>query len=428
MISRSSLSLKWSLAAALVVVAGLSGRAHAQIPCAREDCFRTQIGVTLSSASSYAAGVLANDIAVGGITSLAVISPYVGTNATTFGGTILLNPNGSFVYTPPSPGFSGDDTFFYAAADTLGISNIATVTVRVTNATLPSMQLSAMIRDFQFSHPDFESYLGGVATGLVGTTIGVDRKPILVSTGAGTPQGQQITSAASFNQWYRSAPGVNIQIPVALDLVEIAGQNGLYRFTGANGASPTSFFPIDGMGWGNEGNDGGMPPIPHNYGFTLELKTLFVYRPGQIFELFNSDDDLWIYINDQLVVDIGGVHAPASYYLDLDAIAGSIGLVDGGVYSFDLFYAERRTVMSNLEFNTSIEFLTCPVALGCVPADANCDGAVNYSDVSAFATSLLIGYGCSPCAADMNNDGVRNGFDVYGFTVALLAGTFPSCP
>lgn len=45
-------------------------------------------------------------------------------------GTVIINPDGSYTYTP-NPGFSGTDTFNYTVSDTLGNSDSATVTITV---------------------------------------------------------------------------------------------------------------------------------------------------------------------------------------------------------------------------------------------------------------------------------------------------------
>jgi hypothetical protein len=45
-------------------------------------------------------------------------------------GTLRLNANGSFVYKPVSS-FTGSDTFVYRATDPAGLTDTATVTIRV---------------------------------------------------------------------------------------------------------------------------------------------------------------------------------------------------------------------------------------------------------------------------------------------------------
>jgi hypothetical protein len=71
-------------------------------------------------------GVLSNDTDVEGDT-LTVDSPG---SASAANGTVALAADGSFSYTP-DPGFAGNDTFTYRAADGTGLSNVATVTIAV---------------------------------------------------------------------------------------------------------------------------------------------------------------------------------------------------------------------------------------------------------------------------------------------------------
>jgi len=94
-----------------------------QAPAAANDAYQTGMGNTLTVA---AAGVLANDTDADGdaLTAVLATSP---TN-----GTLTLNANGSFTYTP-NAGFSGTDSFTYTAGDGTVASSPATVSVNVTN-------------------------------------------------------------------------------------------------------------------------------------------------------------------------------------------------------------------------------------------------------------------------------------------------------
>jgi hypothetical protein len=74
-------------------------------------------------------GVLTNDTDDYDTGALAVTA---GTFATTQGGSVTIQTNGNFTYTPPT-GFTGFDTFTYTVTDTLGLSGIGTVTIRVVN-------------------------------------------------------------------------------------------------------------------------------------------------------------------------------------------------------------------------------------------------------------------------------------------------------
>ena len=70
-----------------------------------------------------------------------------------------------------------------------------------------------------------------------------------------------------------------------------------------------------------------------------------------------------MFIGDDLVIDLGGVHGAASASVALD----DLGLTLGENYSFDLFFAERHTSQSNFRIDTSIALTPSvdePVTLG----------------------------------------------------------------
>ncbi len=199
--------------------------------------------------------------------------------------------------------------------------------------------LPAVVRDFQASHPDFEAFLG-VDPGIVQSALGSDKKPVY----AGNPTTPTTTGQANFDQWYRDTVGVNIPIPLTIALTD--NGNGTYTFDNQ------AFFPIDGQGFGNEGN-------PHNYHFTLEMHTNFIYKGGEVFT-FTGDDDLFTFINGKLAIDLGGVHGSMSATVDLDAEAAKLGIVKGNQYPIDFFFAERHTVESHFRIDTTIGCFTPP--------------------------------------------------------------------
>ena len=105
---------------------------------------------------------------------------------------------------------------------------------------------------------------------------------------------------------------------------------------------------------------GGKDNRNHNFGFTMKIQATFEYVPGQYFD-FYGDDDVWVFINNKLVVDIGGQHRQVAGSVDLDTIGQNNPadkLVPGEVYNFHIFYAERHTSSSNFRMHTSIDLKT----------------------------------------------------------------------
>ena len=199
--------------------------------------------------------------------------------------------------------------------------------------------LVAVLRDFHDTHPDFEKFLGD-DRGIVAALLGSDEKPVYANTAGTTPT---TTGKADFDQWYRDVAGINVNIQ--LPLVFTPGANGISTY------DQPAYFPLDGLGFGNEGRN-------HNFHFTTELHTEFVYKGGEVFT-FTGDDDLWTFINGHLAIDLGGVHSAETASVDLSANEAAFGLVKGTTYPLAVFSAERHTTESHFRIDTTIAFTNC---------------------------------------------------------------------
>ncbi|MCG5055582.1 MAG: fibro-slime domain-containing protein [Myxococcales bacterium] len=203
-------------------------------------------------------------------------------------------------------------------------------------------QLVAIVRDMSDTHEDFErgEYNLGLLQGLVKTSLDADGKPAYAHNGA-----TRITSQQTFSQWYRDIPGVNERFEVPLPLQQTSA--GVFVYDN------DSFFPLDDKGFGNQKRI-------HNYHFTTEIRGGFKYRGGEKFK-FRGDDDVWVFVNGKLALDLGGVHGVETATIDFDTRARDLGIEVGKTYTFDVFHAERHTKASNFRMETSIECLTVPV-------------------------------------------------------------------
>jgi fibro-slime domain-containing protein len=178
------------------------------------------------------------------------------------------------------------------------------------------------------AHPDFE-WVTGYDTGIVQTVLGGDKKPVY----AGDPSTHTTHGKSDFDQWYRDTAGVNMSWDSTLTF-DLSNGNYVY--------SSNAFFPLDGLLLGNDSRS-------HNYHFTMELHSSFTYQPGQQFS-FTGDDDVWVFINNELVINLGGVHGAQTGSINLD----TLDLTEGETYDLDLFFAERHTTGSNFHATTNI--------------------------------------------------------------------------
>jgi fibro-slime domain-containing protein len=212
----------------------------------------------------------------------------------------------------------------------MAFATAALATATITSAA--TINLTGTLRDIGVAHPDFEDWCCGYVPGLVKNTLGADGTPVYNG-------GAALTNADNFSDWFSSGTD-NVLGEKSLTLTldnTISGNPDVFSYVNGD------FFPLDGQLGGNQG-------YAHNYHFTFRLNTSFTYQGGETFT-FTGDDDVWVFIDDKLVIDLGGVHGAMSQSVNLD----SLGLIAGNDYSFNMFFAERHTVASSFRIDTSIK-------------------------------------------------------------------------
>ena len=240
------------------------------------------------------------------------------------------------------------------------------------NGRADAVTLTGVIRDFcapsisgtctQLS--DFEGAIPGVVTNMVDPTLtgGLPTPGPNIAVGA--------SSDANFAKWFVDSPGFNLTTPFSLDLTE--GPPGTFQFNSG------AFFPIDNQLFGNQGRG-------NNFHFTMHLQGQLSFTdptpnvPDFSFN-FTGDDDLWIFVGGQRMIDLGGVHGPAAASFTEENLIAA-GLAPNVLHSLDIFFAERHTTGSNFQITTTLNISAPPI-----------------SDTPEPATVTLLGVGCAALA------------------------------
>lgn len=143
---------------------------------------------------------------------------------------------------------------------------------------------------------------------------------------------------------------------------------------GSNVASSEFFYPINGLGYDalfGDTTDTTVASASSYYGalnpngnYTLRGQAQFVYNSADnLFFDFTGDDDVYLFINGHLVLDLGGAHWSVEKRVDLNDVAEKCGLVDGKIATFTFFYMERFSDCSNFAIETNLELATPAISV-----------------------------------------------------------------
>jgi len=294
-----------------------------------------------------------------------------------------------------------------------------------------------------------------------------------------------IESEASFHQWYNDDASVNTTVPSRLELAAIGGNQ--FQFSSSDGETvyddlaegegaelDSGFFPLedqprtkvcniwpywieentdcdaqdDESPWEqwdpalNDGAGGRVSPITgieRNFYFTSEVRYLFRFVGGETLS-FYGDDDVFVFINGRIALDLGAPHERLAGEVTLPAAAGgatgtaswtisaldpvtgdqeqvgagtsaALGLEEGKIYEIAVFHADRHPRESNYQltlqgFSTTKSECIPTCGDGVATTGEECDDGANNNDTAygGCTTACKFGPFCGDGVTDAGNE------------------------
>ncbi len=207
-----------------------------------------------------------------------------------------------------------------------------------------------------------------------GTDSTTGKKTYVFDGGFTSAANANATSSIEYNKENKTIQNTNANAKAGYQYTDKDQETtNLYPFTpvtaknNAAGQTKTPYYQDDGTRINTAGT--GDSIVNRNFSFAMVSEGEFVYHAeDELFWEFEGDDDVYLFINGQLVMDMGAAHSVSSIRFNLNdyvklARAGQLGnaernaalaLEEGGVYDFKFYYMERHSYGSNIRIATNI--------------------------------------------------------------------------